>query len=341
MTLTMACREICYALVEMVYQHGLRRHWPRGWRELEGMSHGSGMSMHSLILLNVRDDLVAIRDILEAYAHPYGTPSGPKPISETTSAFFSRRATVDGVPVLAQARYSERQVLDEDLLVYLEIRYPPAQRIPSIFMVTDAGMLSGSGMNSDGVAVTANSLFSSEDYIPVYGTNIFFPVTCLERCFLECSSFEAIRMMCNRGDFHASRNVHLVTDTGSSISLEISPQRVFRQVDVYTGEAMLHANHYQSFEAFCARRTFRDRYQARASSERLGRLKNRIGQPPRQWLLEQIAIVLLDEEDYSTVALVMFDTARRVISVRRGAALVHFGMEDRGMRSGPSLGIRN
>jgi isopenicillin-N N-acyltransferase-like protein len=307
------------------------------------MAHGSGVSLASLVSINVRDDLTAIRDLLEAYSNPYGmpsgTPSGPKPMSETTSAFFSRRATFDHVPVLAQARYTDQQVLDEDLQVYLEIRYPPAQRIPTIFMVTDAGMLSGSGMNSDGMAVTANALFSSDDHLPMYGTKIF-PVTCLERCFLECSSFAAIQMMCNRGNFHTSKNAHLVTDTGSSISLEISPERVFRQLDALSGEYMLHANHYQSFEAFCRRRELQDRYRGTASSERLSRLRNRLDQSPGQLLLEQIAIALLDDQDFSSVALVMFDTTRRVISVRRGAALVHFGMEDRGVNSGRHLGTK-
>jgi isopenicillin-N N-acyltransferase-like protein len=327
-------------MIHNVYIPSLKRNWPEGWRELQGMADGCDMIIEHMVMLNVRDDLLAAQ-YPESHA-----------VAESTSAFFSHRATDDHVPILAHS-WTGPRLLHEDLLVCLEIHYSTAVDVPSIFLVTEAGMLSGCGMNSDGLAVAGNRLLSREDAAPILYSE--FPVTLLERVALEQASLDSARKVCKKHVRHASKHLLMGTGAGFSTSLELSPPDLaFVDNGVIGSDTKLHTNRFQSFEAFkCGRHLVTDRYRGENSLLRSLRLGDLIyGQDGARVSGEQIQGIFSDHEGNGearichhveddqrdddqgeneptmTVAFVMFDTNRKVISICKGppckGSMVHF-----------------
>jgi isopenicillin-N N-acyltransferase like protein len=334
--LTVAARHICQEMILNVYMPALKRNWPRGWRELQGMAEGCDMDIKYLVMLNVRDDLLAAR-------YPQS-----QAVAESTSAFFSHRATDDYVPILGHSWTAPKLLYDENLVVCLEIHYPRAEEVlTSIFLVTEAGMISGCGMNSDGLAVAGNRLLSREDAAPILYSE--FPVTLLERVALEQISLDGAREDCEKHVRHASKHLLMATTAGFSTSLELSPPDL---AFVYNGamgsKTKLHTNRFQSFEAFKCRRLVKDRYRGQSSLARAQRLSALIFEQGGKGVSgEQIQGMFSDHEGNDegrichhgeddqgnsetnmTVAFVMFDTNRRVVSICKGppckGSMVHF-----------------
>ncbi|KAK4150971.1 hypothetical protein C8A00DRAFT_17563 [Chaetomidium leptoderma] len=334
----------CVPRIRDVYLPALERHWHIGFMELRGMALGSGVNLHQLVFLNAREDLAAIRHLLEPYRiGPKGRREEPQDPIATTSACFSHRVTADGAPVLAHTWSTSKQVHDENLIVCLEIQYPPWEELSNLFMVVEAGMISGCGMSADGLAVTGNGLFSSGDIIPAAGDGSF-PMTCLERGVLEWGYMDSTRRMCERLERHASKHLLLVDGNGSSMSLELGVERIFAHYGVPGNHTKVHANHFQSFEAFASRRKATDRYPDRQhSAARLERVTNLIAERRGDGVSrQQIQDIFSDHGDSSanlcqhrhnnrvsmTAAFVMFDTKRKVISVCKGppcqGVMMHF-----------------
>lgn len=329
-------REICIAVIEHVYIPGMRHFWSEGWYELEGMSQGSGIHIAYLMLLNTVEDLAAIRN-----------PQS-QDVIQSTSAFFSRGATASHTPVLAHSWSAPKQVHDEDLIVYLDIQYPFLEGFKSIFMVTEAGMISGDGMSSDGLAVTGNRLISTDDTAPGHSTPCF-PVTCLERYLLEWDVLNDARDPCGKLPRHASKHLLVANSNGFSTSLEMSPKSAHVHYGELGTKTKLHTNHFQSFTSFQYRRQSMDRYRGVGSRSRLYRLKGLIAEQGQNGITEkQIREMFSDHEDVSesichhrednqdnmTVAFVMYDTKRKVISVCKGppcqGQMMHLTFEEGG-----------
>jgi isopenicillin-N N-acyltransferase-like protein len=154
------------------------------------MAKGCGMEVEHLVYLNVRDDLAAIRHHLDPSNNDVQhaiIPLSPQHATESTSAFFSHHKTKDRVPILAHSWSESKRIHDDDeFMVLLEIQYCCHEDVADMVILVEAGMISGSGMNSLGLAVTGNPLFSNVDHIPGFGGNArYFPMTCLERYLLE------------------------------------------------------------------------------------------------------------------------------------------------------------
>jgi isopenicillin-N N-acyltransferase-like protein len=286
-------------------------------------------------------------------------------VAESTSAFFSHRASDDHVPILGHSWTAPKLLHDEDLLVCLEIHYSTAEKVlTSIFLVTEAGMLSGCGMNSDGLAVAGNRLLSRADATPILYSE--FPVTLLERVALEQVGLDDAREDCEKHVRHASKHLLMGTSAGFSTSLELSPPDLaFVYNGVMGSNTKLHTNRFQSFEAFkCGRHMMADRYRGKSSlprSRRLGDLIYR--QDGARVSGEQIQGIFSDHEGNGegrichhdeddqdddeatmTVAFVMFDTNRKVISICKGppckGSLVHFTFgEDNSVHADADVGI--
>lgn len=301
------------------------------------MADGCDMDVKYLVMLNVRDDLLAAR-------HP---PS--QAMTESTSAFFSHRATDDHVPILGHSWSAPKLLHDENLMVCLEIHYPPREEVlTGIFMVAEAGMISGCGMNSEGLAVAGNRLLSRQDAAPILHSE--FPVTLLERVALEQVSLEGAREDCERLVRHASKHLLMATRTGFSTSLELSPPDLAFVCHGPLGSTTkLHTNQFQSFEAFkCTRNLVMDGYRGKSSVERLRRLSSLIAEKGGARVSgQQIQGMFSDhegngegrichhdeddqgnDESNMTVAFVMFDTNRKVISICKGppckGTMIHF-----------------
>ncbi|KAK3307972.1 acyl-coenzyme A:6-aminopenicillanic acid acyl-transferase-domain-containing protein [Chaetomium strumarium] len=343
--LTVVVREVCSQLIIQHYIPSLRDQWLIGFDEMRGIALGSGVPLERVVFLNVWEDLAAIGHIGKSGDRRGGRPPQPQDADESISAFFSPTATVDGETVLAHSLSSSKKIQDENLMVYLEIRYPEAD-FPTIFTVVEAGMISGCGMNSAGLAVTANCLWSTDDHLPQTGRGFYFPVTCMQRFLLESSDIHEAQAAIHDMRRHASKHV-LLADESRSLSLELGPEHVFTHHARYDSKAKVHTNHFQSFEAFQWRRQILDRYQGKSSQARLYRLEHLIDdRVPDRMSRQDIVDVFSDHngdvqsicqhndegcQDRTTVSFVMFNPKRKTISACKGppceGQMMHFTLE--------------
>ncbi|KAK3898546.1 hypothetical protein C8A05DRAFT_18900 [Staphylotrichum tortipilum] len=331
--------EFCLTLILDYYIPGLQYHWHAGWEELQGMSEGCGIDVEFLVLLNVREDLVSISHL------PEGAP-------ETTTAFFLPRATADESAILAHSFTVAKPAYDLDLMHSIEVR--PGHGLANIFMVVEAGMLSGCGMNSSGLAVAANAIYSSLDCAPG-GDEPYFPVTCLERYLLASATLDTAGDIIGAMAIHASRHVIVANAEGRSRSLECTPRRGYSHTGPIGATSKLHGNHFQSFDAYLHRDEVTDRYRGPASQDRVRRLqqlvddvRSRTGgratpQQVRAMFSDHVGgggggsgsgtagMLCMHREAYRpnmTAGLAMFDTRRRVVSVCKGppcrGTMMHF-----------------
>ncbi|EAQ85805.1 predicted protein [Chaetomium globosum CBS 148.51] len=306
--------DTCVKIAEAHYLPGLREYWTGGWRELQGMSETSGVPVAHLVVLNARDDIAALVPFKER-------------ASESTSVFFSDRATANNTPIVAQSWTSVGPPRDTEFLVCIKIKYPIAENKADIIMVTEAGRISGCGMNAKGMVATGNRLFSTDDG---RGTSAegFFPRTCFERFVLEYNDIDTVPYIPDDTPANTSRHILAVDKTGRYTSLELGPEHIFS----HRGEFLVHGNHFQSFHAFCHRRELQDRYRGKWSQTRVSRfnelIKRNEGGVSRQQIMdmfsdhkgrpESICQHVGSAVDCSTMAFVMFDVKRRVISLCKG-----------------------
>ncbi|KAL2268767.1 hypothetical protein VTJ83DRAFT_3613 [Remersonia thermophila] len=324
----------------------LRESWSAGWDEMRGVADGSGIDIEHVVLLNVADDLRAW------VASERGrTPPAP----ESASAFFSPRVTAAGAPLVAHSWAAPKAVVDEGLLAVLEVHLEEWPWVLS--MVTEAGRISGPGVNAEGLAVVGDRIASTLDGGNGGGDDddhdhdhddakSVFPLSCLERLVLEHGDFATTRAVCEMHDWRASRHLLVVEPTGRSMSLEIYPG--VGKPAVYQGPAtgayVAHANHFQSLAAFAERRnperSLRHLLPVRPSAARLGRLlalvRDGLGRGERltRDRLQDIfadhkekeegagAAPLCrhvgDEDDNMTAVFVVLDGRNKVVSVCRG-----------------------
>ncbi|KAK3296811.1 acyl-coenzyme A:6-aminopenicillanic acid acyl-transferase-domain-containing protein [Chaetomium fimeti] len=319
----------CIDMAKVHYIPGLKKYWQSGWMELQGMSEGSGVPIEDLVVLNAWDDLAALQIPLAERT------------SESTTAFFSKRATADKVPILAHSWSSLAYPADAELLVCLEIQYNPSEEKPNIFMVTEAGRISGCGMNAKGVAATGNWLLSTDD-MSLGKNSKEFPMTCFERFVLEYASVNGARDVVDETSRHSSRHILVADGAGCSASLEVGPEHIFFHGGEFGSRAIVHVNHFQSFDAFSCRREIKDRYEGKYSQFRLSRFSELIKRNDADVSMQQIMGMFSDHEGKpesicehgdnflspTTMAFVVFDMKRRVISVCKGppceGAMSHF-----------------
>ncbi|KAL2255883.1 hypothetical protein VTK26DRAFT_2545 [Humicola hyalothermophila] len=338
------------------------------------MAVGCGEPLQKIILLNVREDLAAIGHLFrrtttagkENDVTQKQPQAEPDIADERVSAYFPPSVASGRDAIAAHSQISSRQLYDDDLLVYLEIHPGSSDLFPTMFMVTEAGMIAGgSGMNSCGLAVATNPLLSSADFVPRPGSGgdvFYMPVTCLQRCLLECADVDEALETLHSRPRHASIKV-LIADADRSVSLELGPRRehVFR----YRGPsptpagAVVHVDHFQSFEAFAARREIVDRRSSNRSSSGRGRVARLRRLTDLTTMYEQHEIephdvldILSDHDGHPaervcrhgkgpegegegeerggkmTVLVAMYSLSRRVVSVCKGPAcrghVMHF-----------------
>ncbi|KAL2157699.1 hypothetical protein VTH06DRAFT_5182 [Thermothelomyces fergusii] len=316
--------DFCLHLIQRFYIPGMKKYWPNGFEELEGVALGSGVYLEHLMLLNARDDLTVGRHVLA------------EGMGESTSAFFSQLVTADYVPLLAHSWTSAQYNHDLGLIVCLEIQFTPDEELPSIFMVTEAGMISGCGINAHGVAVAGNRLISSDDCIP--RRRPAFPVACLDRLILErpgdkIDPGELQYTIFDEIDRYASRHLLIANKRGDALSIELGVELGYIYRGKLGSKAKIHTNHFQSFEAFQCRREIWDVSRGRSSQFRLARLTDLVEKHGSARLsMQQIVDAFSDHDggpesicqhggdkrDNMTIGLVMLDTNRLVISVCKG-----------------------
>jgi isopenicillin-N N-acyltransferase like protein len=233
----------CCTFINSHYIPELEKTFPSGLLELKGIADGSGSSLEEIVMLNSRYDL-------SRSAPEHWQTDGKT--EECTSV-----ATVDkeGVKVAQNwdmAVYSH----DLDTIVLMEIHTSAEENIPkTIIALCEVGQLARSGMNSKGLGITANSLWSSEDKFQVDNRPgvTYMPLTLTRRIFLECNTFGAGLKSIISKSRHVSGNVMTATREGDAIDLEIAPSCYFpHYLGQFLGSQSLdagyivHSNHFSS-----------------------------------------------------------------------------------------------
>lgn len=252
--------ELMEAIIQHVYKPALEQYYPSGLQEMQGIADGAGVTLDDVILLNSRYDLARLGD--EPGSRP--ATDGDATVRETrednanecTSAVFHHNATMTGDMLTAQNWDMSARLWENDCIIYLEVHPDPSENKPSLFLVTEAGQLGRSGMNSAGLGVTANSLMSSADYIPypyVDAAGVrhdvevkpMLPISMLRRMILESNHLAEAMTCAYNFPRHVSNNVTVSSAEGFGVCLEVVPDRIYK---VYRTQAddryLVHTNHF-------------------------------------------------------------------------------------------------
>lgn len=240
-------------------------------------------------MLNGRYDLARCMFALQNGGKPphnsSSTETSDDDANECTSGFFSKESTLNGESLACQNWDMSTHVYQQDLIIYLEVHPHPSEDKPSMFCLTEVGQLIRTGMNSAGMAVTANSLLSTTDYVPVSHTDSngvyhevvpkpVLPITLARRLFLEYTNYAEGLVAINSMPRHVSGNLHVSTD-GFGMSLEVTPKRIYKVYGNIDDHYVLHTNHFLH-QGFQSHDDSRDRYPGGSSWFRLQQLENGI-----------------------------------------------------------------
>jgi hypothetical protein len=255
----------------------LEKLYPSGLEEIRGIADGAGVPVKDIVMLNSRYDLArCMYQLQNGGRTPQSGDEGAIALKsqvedECTSGFFSPEATESGSSLAVHNWDMSSHLYDNDLVIYLEVHPDPSENRPSMFILTEAGQLIRSGMNSAGLSVTANSLLCSTDYVPVSYINengIFhrvdhpksvLPLSLARRIFLEHSVYSEGLAAVNAFPRHVSGNLHVSSAGGFAMALEVTSDRIYKFYGTMMDDNyLIHSNHFLS-PAFMGRHDVYDR----------------------------------------------------------------------------------
>lgn len=220
----------------MRYVPILERHAPDILDEMRGIADGARWGVGAIVALNVRTDLLAGCRALSAHpdfeaATERNRYADVPRHGECTTIAAMPSATANGTPLLAQTWdwYPEQRAA----CVALRIEAPDQ---PTILTLTEAGIVAKIGLNSAGVGVSLNILFTDRD-----GKEPGMPVHVQLRRVLQGRGLQdAIERV---GDVRAAASscITVVDRSGNGASLEVTPYGVGR-LEPQHG-VLVHTNH--------------------------------------------------------------------------------------------------
>ncbi|KAH7136220.1 major facilitator superfamily domain-containing protein [Dactylonectria macrodidyma] len=255
-------------IINTVYLPAFEKFYPTGLEEIRGIADGAGVTVEEVIMLNARYDLGRCMYRLKDGGK---TPQQLDGHDECTSGFFAPDAVASGHTLAVHNWDMSTHLYNQDLIIYLEVHPDPSEGRPCMFILTEAGQLIRSGMNAAGMSVTANSLLSSEDYVPVSHVDqngVFrevkspkpvLPLSVARRVFLEYSNYAEGLVAINAFPRHVSGNLHVSTADGFALAMEVAPDRVYKFYGNIDDRYLIHSNHFLSPE-FLSRDDVFDRY---------------------------------------------------------------------------------
>lgn len=318
------------------YIPAIESEFPQGLEEMKGIADGANVGLAEIIMLNARYDLS--RHVRNARGLP----------SECTSVSLSTIPTSGGGDVFVAQNWDISPWLrDNDTIIILHSVDPSNDDVDtprSTIALTEAGQLGRSGMNSLGMAVCANSLWSSQDFFPSKGESSvepFLPVSLSRRMILECGNLGQALKTVSKMSRHTSNNLMIGCKSGIIMDVELTPNEAFivhpTTIETASGSLQLltHANHFVS-PAVLSRADIKDGYSGGSSFYRGQRLYQRLEQSARvgsgMLTVREIQQAFQDHAGYpqslcehetedstsATVACVVYDLNRREMHISTG-----------------------
>lgn len=199
--------------------------------EMRGIAAGSNQPLENIVLLNARTEVLKLAqsDIrMRAAASPDPDPDGCTGLVVMPSATANRR--------LIHAQNWDWKVECAETAVVLKIASDDG---PDILTFTEAGQLARCGMNSAGIAITANYLMCDRDY-----RSLGVPLAVIRRKVLQQSMLALALGTVYNTPKSASNNIIVSQAGGIAINFECAPDETFQVHPA--DELIVHANHFQS-----------------------------------------------------------------------------------------------
>jgi isopenicillin-N N-acyltransferase-like protein len=215
------------AIVE-TYEPTIAAFEPTYIEEMKGIAEGAGVPFAAVVLLNARTEILKLAD-----RRRKGQPAEIDPDGCTGLAVLPEAAAAGRV---IHAQNWDWKAECAETAVVLRVRRDDG---PDVLTFTEAGGMARSGMNSAGIAITANYLESDRDY-----KQIGVPLALLRRKALEQERLALAMRIVYATPKSASNNVMVSQAGGVAIDFECAPDETF-QVHPERG-VIVHANHFQS-----------------------------------------------------------------------------------------------
>ncbi len=217
------------AALVRAYTPMIERFDPTHLEEMRGIAAGAEIELADVVLLNARTEILKLAEKPELRA---ALADG------CTAVAVMPDATADGRLIHAQNWDWKAECVET--AVVLHIRRDDG---PDILTFTEAGALARSGMNSAGIAITANYLQSDRDY-----REIGVPLALIRRKVLQ-QEYLALAMQTVHATQKSAANNMMVSGsrqdgTAIAIDFECAPDEAF-QVHAEDG-LLVHANHFVS-----------------------------------------------------------------------------------------------
>jgi isopenicillin-N N-acyltransferase-like protein len=211
--------DVCHSMIEHIYMPAIEKEFPKALEEMRGIAAGAEVPLSDIILLNASYDL---------------TRFGEQKVGECTSTAYLEDRDFKAVRVYIAQNWDMPSWLHNlDTIIVLEIRNSAADNVSAprtIITLTEAGQLARSGMNSCGVGMCTNSLWSNEDTSPktldVHKPAL--PLALAQRMFLECGRLNVgFKALCS-APRHVSGNVLVASSSVFAVDLELTPSSCFK-----------------------------------------------------------------------------------------------------------------
>lgn len=196
--------------------------------EMKGIAAGANIPFEDVVLLNARTEILKLAEKPALRAQLMDDLGG------CTAVAVMAGATAAGA--LIHAQNWDWKAECAETAVVLHIRREDG---PDILTFTEAGGLARSGMNSAGIAITANYLQSDRDY-----KTIGVPLALIRRKVLQQQHLAFAMRTVYATAKSASNNMMVSHCDGICIDFECAPDETF-QVHPEAG-LLVHANHFQS-----------------------------------------------------------------------------------------------
>jgi len=194
------------------------QHEPALWMEIESMARASGLPEEDLLLIH------GYGDLLSSYNFPL-------PPARSTYIGLGSPHTDNGLPRLVLVAH-----LDPALLPYMTLLKRIPAHGPVSLSLTLAGLAPMAGMSEAGLAVATNEL-RVRDGVPGQ-----FNAHLLASTLTAPSLDDAVQRV-QQGPRQGGMAVHLMTNGGDRVSLELSGKQVMRLDDPFPASPRVHTNH--------------------------------------------------------------------------------------------------